>query len=95
MIPANCTDKLQHLDVSVNKATKELLQRQFENSYAKQICEHLKDDTPVRPVNLRLSVVKPIRAEWMKGLYDYLKAKPEIILNGFKRGGIVDYLASD
>ena len=30
----------------------------------------------------------------MKGLYDYVKAKPEIIVNGFKGARIVDYLAS-
>ena len=48
MIPANGTDRLQPLDVSVNKATKEFLRRQFHDWYAKQICEHLKDDTPVR-----------------------------------------------
>ena len=95
LIPANCTDRLQSLDVSVNKVAKEFLRRQFHDRYAKQICEHLKNDTPVRPVHLRLSVVKPIGAEWMKGLYDYLKAKPEIIANGFKGAGIVDYLASD
>ena len=95
MIPANCTDRLQPLDVSVNKATKEFLQRQFHDWYAKQICEHLKDDTPVRPVDLRLSIVKPIGAEWRKDLYDFLKAKPEIIVNGLKGAGIVDYLASD
>lgn len=97
MIPANCTDRLQPLDISVNKAAKEFLRRQFHDWYAKQICEHLKDDTPVRPVDLRLSVVEPIGAgaDWMKRLYDYLKGKPEIIVNGFKGVGIVDYLASD
>ena len=34
-------------------------------------------------------------AEWMKDLYDYLKAKPEIIVKGFKGAGTVEYLASD
>jgi len=38
-----------------------------------------KDDTPVRHVDLSLSVVKPLGAEWMSGLYDDLKAKPKII----------------
>ena len=31
----------------------------------------------------------------MKDLYDYLKAKPEIIVKGFKGAGTVEYLASD
>ncbi len=71
----------------MNKAAKEFLRRQFHDWYAKQICEHLNDDTPVRPVDLRLSV----RAKWMISLYDYLKA----LVNAFKGAGIVYYLASD
>ena len=44
------------------------------------------------------SVVKPVGAKWMVELCDYYKAKPEIIVSGFKEAGIVDlrdYLASD
>ena len=40
------------------------------------------------PVDLRLSVVKPLGAQWMMKLYDYLKSKPEIIENGFRAVGI-------
>ena len=34
--------------------------------------------------SLRMSVVKPLGLQWMIGLYDYLKSKPDIIQNGFK-----------
>jgi hypothetical protein len=84
LVPANCTDRLQPLDVSVNKAAKEFLRRQFHDWYAKQICEHLKDGEPVVPVDLELSTVKPVGAKWMMRLHDYLKAKPEIIVSGFR-----------
>ena len=47
------------------------------------------------PVDLWLIVVKPFGAKWMVELYDHFKAKPVIIVNGFKGAGIVDYLASD
>ena len=94
MIPANCTDRLQPLDISVNKTAKEFLRRQFHDWYAKQICEHLEEDTPVVPVDLKLTTVKPVGAKWMMNLYDYLKAKPEIIVNGFRGAGIVDFLTS-
>ena len=80
MIPANCTDRLQPLDISVNKAAKEFLRRQFHDWYAKQICDHLEEETPVVPVDLKLSTVKPVGAKWMMNLYDYLQAKPEIIV---------------
>ena len=95
VIPANCTDRLQPLDVSVNKAAKEFLRRKFHDWYAQKICTQLEEEQPIAPVDLRLSVVKPVGAKWMVELHDYFKAKPEIIVNGFKGAGIVDYLASD
>ena len=91
MVPANCTDRLQPLDVSVNKPAKTFLWQQFHNWYAEQICRQLHEKTDVVPVDLRLSVVG---AQWMMKLYDYLKSKPEIIENGFRAVGIVDCLTS-
>ena len=41
IIPANCTDHLQPLDLSVNKAAKDFLCTQFINWYADQICSQL------------------------------------------------------
>ena len=63
MVPANCTDKLQPLDVSVNKAAKNFLCGQFQDWYVTQICDHLK--TVDKPSDLKLSIVKPLGAKWM------------------------------
>ena len=41
LIPPNCTDRLQPLDLSVNKAAKEFLRRQYHEWYAKQVCSQL------------------------------------------------------
>ena len=41
LVPPNCTDRLQPLDLSVNKAAKEFLRRKFHEWYAKQVCSHL------------------------------------------------------
>ena len=41
LIPPNCTDRLQPLDLSVNKAAKEFLQKKFQNWYATKICARL------------------------------------------------------
>ena len=38
-------------------------------------------------VDLRLSIVKPLGAQWMVKLYAYLKGKPDIIRNRFKEVG--------
>lgn len=84
LIPANCTDRLQPLDISVNKAVKEFLRHKFQEWFAKQVKGQLLGETVKTPIDLRLSVVKPEGARWMIAMYDYLKSKPEIISNGFK-----------
>ena len=71
------------------------MRRKFHDWYAQKICAQLEEEQPIALVDLGLSVVKPVGAKWMIELYDYFKAKPEIILSGFKGAGIVDYLASD
>ena len=48
----------------------------------------------IRSFDLRLSVVKPIGAQWMICLYDYLKGKPTIFTHGFKQEGIFGLIAS-
>lgn len=88
--PANCTDRLQPLYLSVNKAAKEFLHTQFSNWYADQICRQLCHGVKsAKSVDLRLSIVKPLGARWMIALYDYFKSKPQIAKNGFKEAGIV------
>ena len=91
-IPPNCTDRLQPLDVSVNKAAKSFLRDQFQEWYAQQLSGQIQGGTKVEPVDLRMSVVKPLGAKWMLKLYDYSKAHPDIIQNGFKAAGIIDVL---
>lgn len=91
IVPANCTDRLQPLDVSVNKAAKEFLCRQFQEWYSELVCQQLwKDsDIAVQPVDLRMSVVKPLGSKSMISLYDYIKTKLDIIRNGFCYSGLM------
>lgn len=94
MVPANCTDRLQPMDISVNKPAKNFLRQQFQEWYADKICNQLSQKEGMSPVDLRLSIVKPLGAQWMIKLYDYLKSKPDIIKNGFRGAGISDYLTN-
>ena len=90
IVPANCTDRLQPLDVSVNKAAKEFLPRQFQEWYSEQVCQQLQDgDVTVQLVDLKMSTVKPLGAKWMMGLYDYMKTRPDIMRNGFHHSGLL------
>lgn len=47
-----------------------------------------------KPVDLKLSVMKPLGARWMIQLYDYFKSTPEVVVNGFKATGIFDCVKS-
>ena len=89
----NCTDRLQPLDVSANKPAKEFLRSKFQAWYADKIASQLEEARVIEPVNLKLSIMKPIGAKWMIQLFDYFKTKPEIIKNGFKEAGIMQILS--
>jgi len=72
MVPPNCTDQLQPLDVSVNKPAKDFLRAKFREWYAKKIFTQLDEregsaasNSTINPVDLRLSIIKPIGAQWM------------------------------
>jgi hypothetical protein len=50
------------------------------------------EDGVEEEVDLRLSVMKPLVANWCIDLFQYLVSKPDFIINGFKAAGIVDTL---
>ena len=89
MVPANCTDRLQPLDVSVNKSVKEFLRDQFHHWYASEVSEQLQRKEDVKLVDLSLVRVKPLAATWLIRLMDYLKQHPEIAKNGFRKAGLL------
>ena len=93
VVPANYTDRLQPLDVGVNKAAKEFLCGQFQECYSEQICRQLQKDSESasQPVDLQMGVMKPLGGKWMISLYDYMKSKPDITKNGFHHAGLTNY----
>ena len=78
MVPSNCTDRLRPLDISVNKPAKIVLRQQFHEWYVDQICQQVTQKTTGVPVDLQLSIMKPLGDKWMNQLHDYLKSKSEI-----------------
>ena len=89
LVPANCTDRLQPLDLSVNRSVKAFLRNQFQTWYAKEVCSQLQGRTESKHLDLKLSAVKPLIAKWMKSCYDYIKSKPDIVQNSFREAGIL------
>ena len=89
LVPPNCTDRLQLLDLSVNRSAKKFLRNEFQEWYAQQVCTQLQSKVDKQPVNLRLSVVKPLGAKWMVNFYNYIQTKPGLVQNGFREAGIL------
>ena len=88
-MPGNCTDRLQPLDISVNKSVKEFLRDKFQAWYSEQIHSLLESGCEDVAVDLKMSIMKPLGARWLMELYDYLQLRPEIIVNGFRGAGIL------
>ena len=95
IVPPNCTDKLQPLDVSVNKPAKAFLRNCFQTWYAEKIASQMEENpSQFNPVDLKLSTMKPLGARWMIQLYDHFKSTSQVIVNGFKATGIFDAVKS-
>ena len=75
-IPANCTNKLQPLDLSINKAAKDFMRKKFQEWYGNNICQQL-DDGVCEEEDLRLSRMKPLSAKWIIEMAEYFTAYPD------------------
>ena len=97
LIPANCTDKLQPLplDISVNKPMKDHLKSKFQTWYASEMQKQLQT-TPVADVKVDVAAatIKPQSAAWIVSAWQAITMRPDIVVNGFCKAGIVDAIAS-
>ena len=89
-VPNTMTDQFQPLDLNVDGHAKEFLKKKFECWYAKQVTDQNDRGSSVYDVNvlLKLSIIKPIRAKWLIGLYDHLNNSSDTIIKGFAMAGI-------
>lgn len=97
IVPANCTDKLQPIDLSINKPIKDGLRSSFQSWYANEIQKQIKDDPQLQHVKVDLSApaVKTSSTKWLISLWEsIIKGKPEMAINGFKKAGIYDAVTS-
>jgi hypothetical protein len=90
-IPACCTGELQPLDLTVNSVFKRLQRDAFSNWYALDLKNKLDAGENIADVKmcLRLSIVKPLHAEWLKQTISSLESKEEIVEQGFRLAGIL------
>ena len=83
-IPPNCTDKLQPMDLSINKMLKDLMKQQFSEWYSSIVYQNFGDEAPP-PVDMRMSIMKPLGAQWLIKAYSQIKSSRSLITNGFRQ----------
>ena len=93
-VPANMTKYYQVLDLTVNKYAKEFTKKKFCQWYSNQVSTQLDQgkDLDDIDIKLRLSVLKPIHADWLVEFYNHMTTSKgkEIIFSGWQAAGISD-----
>lgn len=92
LLPANTTDQLQPMDISVNKPAKDILRQKFQEWYSKKVLEQVGEESDlnsdINPIDMSMPVMKEAGAKWFVEMANYLSSNPHFIVNGFIRTGI-------
>ena len=95
-IPPCCTDKLQPMDLSVNKMFKDQMKQKFQMCYSEQVMQQMKDDGDCLPdpskIDLSLGALKAISSKWLCDTHIHVQKNPNLVISGFREAGIVDHL---
>ena len=93
-VPPNMTKFYQPLDLTVNGSAKRFMGKKFNGWYSDQITQQLESGKSLEDVDvkLRLSILKPIHAEWVVDFYNYMTSDDgkKVIENGWLASGIAD-----
>ena len=88
IFPHNLTNKFQPLDITVNKPAKSFIKDKYNMWYTEQVAKQLNESkAPVDvEVSLKLSEIKPLHAKWIHEMFQYLRGRSDLVLNGFESG---------
>ena len=99
LLPPNCTDVLQPMEIAVNRPAKAFLKWQFEEWYTGQILDQVGDrdieSVELEAIDLKLGNLKEIGAKWKVNMGNYIASNPQLIVSGFLKSGISDSGALD
>ena len=93
-VPANCTDRLQPMNLSVNKAVKAFLRKKNSDlvfTGGRKLYRTTLSRTFI-PVNLRMSILKLLGVEQLVSAYQYLQSNGSLARNRFQAAGITGIL---
>ena len=88
-VPASCTGELQPLDVSGNGSFKQYLKDLFIDFYGKKVAEQREAGTN-NVIDMKLSTLKPLHANWVVQAWSKLKTKPELSIIGWRKTGLLE-----
>lgn len=90
-VPANMTHFFQPLDLTVNGSAKKFARKEFITYYSTSVQQQLESGKTADDieVDLRLSVIKPLHAQWLVNMYTFFTSSGrDVILKGWKKAGI-------
>ena len=82
IIPPNCIYRLQPLDISINKSCKNFIQARSIEWYATKVAKNM-ENNDFSPINMKMSIMKPLGEKWMISFYEYILQNQKIIYNDF------------
>ena len=95
-VPANMTHFFQPLDLTVNRCAKQRMKMEFITYYSSAVKQQLDSGTDLEDVEVdfRLSVLKPMHAQWLVNLYNFFTTKQGavMIMKGWKKSEILGLL---
>ena len=88
----NLTNKFQPLDITVNKPAKSFVRDKYNMWYTEQLAKQLNEGKAPADVkvSLNLSEIKPLNVKWIYEMYEYLRGRSDLVLNGFESAGITE-----
>ena len=90
-VPGGCTGDLQPLDIKFNGPFKQQMKNKFTHWYAEKVMVYLQEGKEITDINvdLKLSVIKPLHATWMKSVVATMALNKDLIKESFTAAGIV------
>ena len=80
------------MNLLVIKAVKEFLRKKFQQWYSGEVESLYRKNGKFTPVDLHMSKLKPVGAEWLVEAHHYLQDNPSLAKNRFRAAGITNTL---
>ena len=94
VVPANCTDKLQPIDLTINKPLKDSIRKRFKIWCSQEIRRQLDSGVSVNgiKIDVRMSAIKLLSASWLMSSILDVCSRPQLAISGFRHAGITGAL---